>query len=393
MSPRCAGAGGDSVPRAPAQAPDFARRQAFAGVNVGVGMRNKAEGAVLALPHGAAKLPRVRVESYNEELRDPDGFVGDRASKRAFSAILEDWRERLRRLDEDPFGDTPSAEITKGKLDKVLTDGEPEAAGLIQGAIEEFAAEFAAVLRRFRQLKSWRGVKRVAVGGGLRGSRIGELAIGRAGVLLKTEGVDVDLVLIHHHPDEAALIGAGYLVPRWMLSGHDGFLAVDIGGTNMRAGIVTMPKKKKQTDLSKAEVARYEVWRHADDKPKREEAVERLVGMLKGLLKHAKKSELVLAPFIGVACPGIIREDGTIERGGQNLPGNWESSRFSLPQRLAEGVGRIDDHPVTVLMHNDAVVQGLSELPFMAEVERWGVFTIGTGLGNAVFTNTAEDDA
>ena len=38
-------------------------------------------------------------------------------------------------------------------------------------------------------------------------------------------------------------------------------------------------------------------------------------------------------------------------------------------------------------MHNDAVVQGLSQVPFMQDVERWGVLTIGTGLGNARFTN------
>ena len=38
-------------------------------------------------------------------------------------------------------------------------------------------------------------------------------------------------------------------------------------------------------------------------------------------------------------------------------------------------------------MHNDAVVQGLSEVPFMRDVKRWGVLTIGTGLGNARFTN------
>ena len=38
-------------------------------------------------------------------------------------------------------------------------------------------------------------------------------------------------------------------------------------------------------------------------------------------------------------------------------------------------------------MHNDAVVQGLSQVPFMQDVEHWGVLTIGTGLGNARFTN------
>jgi len=38
-------------------------------------------------------------------------------------------------------------------------------------------------------------------------------------------------------------------------------------------------------------------------------------------------------------------------------------------------------------MHNDAVAQGLSEVPYMGDVERWGIFPIGTGLGNARFTN------
>jgi hypothetical protein len=38
-----------------------------------------------------------------------------------------------------------------------------------------------------------------------------------------------------------------------------------------------------------------------------------------------------------------------------------------------------------VVMHNDAVVQGLSELPYV-EAKRWGVLTIGTGLGNARFS-------
>ena len=47
----------------------------------------------------------------------------------------------------------------------------------------------------------------------------------------------------------------------------------------------------------------------------------------------------------------------------------------------------IGDHDTAVLMHNDGVAQGLSEVPFMQDVEHWGVLTIGTGLGNARFTN------
>ena len=41
-----------------------------------------------------------------------------------------------------------------------------------------------------------------------------------------------------------------------------------------------------------------------------------------------------------------------------------------------------------VVMHNDAVVQGLSELPHVDDYKRWGVLTIGTGLGNARFSKS-----
>jgi hypothetical protein len=42
-------------------------------------------------------------------------------------------------------------------------------------------------------------------------------------------------------------------------------------------------------------------------------------------------------------------------------------------------------------MHNDAVAQGLSEATYMQDVEHWGVLTIGTGLGNARFTNPSKN--
>ncbi len=38
-------------------------------------------------------------------------------------------------------------------------------------------------------------------------------------------------------------------------------------------------------------------------------------------------------------------------------------------------------------LHNHAVAQGLSAAPAMRDVERWGVLTVGTGLGNARFSN------
>ncbi len=353
-----------------------------------------------ALPlvaHGSSELPAVVLDAHNIELRDEEGgFLGDRASFRAFMAILEDWRERVQDTDadgEDPFGEEAGRDLGKKRLDETLLHGDPEAAGLILGAIEEFAQELAAVTRRFLRAKGWKETQRIVVGGGLRDSRLGELAIGRASVILKAAGgIDIDLVPIRHHPDEAGLIGAAHLMPSWMFAGHDSLLAVDIGGTNIRAGVVALNLKKAR-DLSKAEVWKSSLWRHRDEdapSPSRDAAVERLAGMLRELVGKAEREGLKIAPFVGVGCPGLIREDGTIERGGQNLPGgNWESSRFSLARSLTEDLSEIGGHETVVLVHNDAVVQGLSQVPFMGDVERWGVLTIGTGLGNARFTNRA----
>jgi predicted NBD/HSP70 family sugar kinase len=154
----------------------------------------------------------------------------------------------------------------------------------------------------------------------------------------------------------------------------------------MRAGLVAL-NLKKAPDLSKAAVHQREIWRHADEQPKRDEAVEELTAMLRKLIRRAEKDGLNLTPFIGIGCPGKIEADGSIDRGAQNLPGNWESSRFNLPESITDAIPRIGEHETVVVLHNDAVVQGLSEAPFMTGVEHWGVLTLGTGLGNARFTN------
>jgi hypothetical protein len=346
-----------------------------------------------ALPvHGGRRLPSVEVDSYNLETKDEDGFVGDRVTKAAFRRILEKWRKPLRKSGEDPLGDKASEELDKKMLDNLLVEGEPEAAGVLQGAIEDFAQNLSDVIRRFLKLKAWQDTERIVIGGGFRASRVGELAIGRAEVILKADKINVDLTAVRNDPDEAGLIGSVHLVPPWMLKGYDSILAVDIGGTNIRAGIVDL-NRKRAADLSKAAVWKHELWRHAKEKDvSRDDAVNRLVKMLDKLIARAEKGERKLTPFIGIGCPGLIEEDGTIDRGAQNLPGNWTTSKFNLPSQLCEAIPRIGDHDTVILMHNDAVVQGLSEIPVMHDVARWGVLTIGTGLGNARFTNRAEDD-
>lgn len=346
--------------------------------------------AAAVMGHGSRVLPAVTVDTYNEELRDDEGFVGDRASGRAFRAILDDWRERVSAsLDEDPFGDTPTNEISKSKLDKVLVGSDTVAAGLVHTAIEEFAQELATVVRRFLRLEDWRGTERIVIGGGLSSTHFGQLAMGRAQVLLAGEGIEVELRQIDNHPDEAGLIGAVQLAPSWVLEGHDAIIAVDIGGTNMRAGIVELRMKKG--DVSKAAVWKMQHWRHRDDEPTRDEAVARLAEMVASLVEKAMNEKIKLAPFLGIGCPGLIDEQGAIVNGGQNLPGNWEEEGFNLVTALAARLPRIEGHEPVIVVHNDAVVQGLSEVPNMRDIERWGVLTIGTGLGNARFSNRDRD--
>jgi predicted NBD/HSP70 family sugar kinase len=340
--------------------------------------------------HGGTRLPSVDVDSFNIELKDDDGFLGDRASKGAFRKILDTLRKPLRSNGDDPLGKKNSAEIGKNELDEALVGDDIHASALVHGAIEEFAQELAYVTGRFLKSKAWADTERIVVGGGFRQSRVGELAIARTDILLKAADFDVDLVPIRFHPDEAGLIGCLHLAPSWIFEAHDSILAVDIGGTNIRCGVVET-RWKKAPDLSKAAVWKSDLWRHADDEPTREGAVKRLVKMLKGLIIEAEAEGLKLAPFIGISCPGVINEDGSIEKGAQNLPGNWESSKFNLPASLVEGIPQIGDHDTAVLVHNDGVAQGLSEVPFMQDVEHWGVMTIGTGLGNARFTNRSKE--
>ncbi|HVV41445.1 MAG TPA: ROK family protein [Nitrobacter sp.] len=340
--------------------------------------------------HGVPRLPSVDIDSYNIEIKDDDGFLGDRASKGAFRRILDDLRKPLKKNGGDPLGKTPSEDIAKASLDAMLAGDDVEAAALVHGAIEEFARELAYVTGRFLKTKAWADTECIVVGGGFRKSRAGEIAIARTDLILKGEGHKIHLIPIRFDPDEAGLIGCLHLAPSWIFEAFDSILAVDIGGTNIRCGVVET-RWKKASDLSRAAVWKSELWRHADDEPTREGAVKRLVKMLKELIAAAEKEGHKLAPFIGISCPGVIDEDGSIEKGAQNLPGNWESRTFNLPAALIEAIPEIGGHDTAILMHNDGVAQGLSEMPYMQDVSRWGVLTIGTGLGNARFTNRKKD--
>ncbi len=339
--------------------------------------------------HAASQLPGLSIDSYNLAIREPDGsgFVGDRASQTAFRELLDQARKR-QRTGKDPFGRKRSSEINRKTIDLVMVGGDPDAAHLVHFAVEEYAQRLAGVVQCFLAQPEWEGVEGIVVGGGMSESKFGGLAIRRAMRVLKEARAAVELEVLPHDPDEGGLIGWVHLLPPQVSERHDAFLAVDVGGTNLRCGIVEhrLRDGKDGRAGEKARLLEHMQWRHADDEPDRGEAIARLAGMLNGLNAQARTLGIDLAPFIGIAVPGRIDKNGGIPQGAQNLPGDWETP-FHLPRELRRRLHRIDGHVPGVVLHNDAVVQGLSARPRMRKLERWGALTVGTGLGNASYTN------
>ena len=334
--------------------------------------------------HGASALPDVLVESYNVELREKRRFVGDRANKKAFAALVEKWRKLVENKSDEKLRELSFKKLNKKKLEQILLEGDADAAGVVQAAIDDFAERLAGVIERYLEQPDWKKTELIFIGGGMSGSRIGELAVGRAQAVLYERKISLKLEVIDSDPDEAGLTGAAFLAPSWIFKGYDAILAADVGGTNMRAGVVELRRSKKGI-IEKVKVARSSIWEHAEDDPERAEAVDRLLGMFGKLVRWSRKNKIRLAPFVGIGCPGRIRMDGAIDRGAQNLPGNWEADRFNLPALVSEGITVVPGQRTAVVMHNDAVVQGLSELPRIGKTRHWAALTIGTGLGNAKF--------
>ena len=55
--------------------------------------------------HGSHRLVAVDIDSYNVELKDNMGFIGDRVSKGAFSKMIDHIRKTLRKGGDDPLGE------------------------------------------------------------------------------------------------------------------------------------------------------------------------------------------------------------------------------------------------------------------------------------------------
>lgn len=339
--------------------------------------------------HGASLLPAVRVTGYNLALRTGEGYLGDRANKSAFYRHLDRWRAIARRNGADPFDADSSSAIGRKALARAYDGRDARSAATVHGAIESFADAFAEVAARFLD-EAWPGVQRIAVGGGFRRGRIGEVAIARAQALLRSRGVEVGLLPIADHPDAAGLLGGVHLLPPSELADADALLAVDIGGSKLRCGLLRLRRAEDGDALARRpKLAALERWRHRDEPVGRDAMIDAMAQMLGRLAEEAARRRWRLAHQVVVGCPGQIAADGGIGRGTQNLPGDWSAPAFHLPAALQRRLPRIGRARTQVLMHNDAVVQGLSQIRAMRDVERWAVLTIGTGLGNAAYENLA----
>jgi len=70
--------------------------------------------AAPAVPvHGDTRLPSVGVDSYNVEIRDDEGLLGDRITSAAFREVIDHLRKLLRKQGEDPLGDGPTEDLSK----------------------------------------------------------------------------------------------------------------------------------------------------------------------------------------------------------------------------------------------------------------------------------------
>jgi hypothetical protein len=68
--------------------------------------------------HGSLNLPGIDVSSYSLTLKVGGGFIGDRASGRAFFGILAELRSPLCRAGTDPFGGKDTDDLSYRDIDK-----------------------------------------------------------------------------------------------------------------------------------------------------------------------------------------------------------------------------------------------------------------------------------
>ena len=72
----------------------------------------------------------------------------------------------------------------------------------------------------------------------------------------------------------------------------------------------------------------------------------------------------------------MIREDAVLRVMSKTSPNSGQTEDFNLTRTLTYVLATSSRRDACVLMHNNAVIQALTELTFLSEVERWRIMTI-----------------
>jgi glucokinase len=143
-------------------------------------------------------------------------------------------------------------------------------------------------------------------------------------------------------------------------------ICLDLGGTNLKGGIVS-----KKGVLSKHRSLPAEV----EQGPAR--ILQNLIGMTGMLLKEAEEESIPIEG-IGVSTPGIIDTDfGGLTGGAVNLPG-WQNTPFMKVI--------YQEFRISVFAHNDVTATALGEVTYGAGIGRRHVVmaSVGTGIGGGI---------
>ena len=134
-------------------------------------------------PPWIVRTAAVVVDDYNIELKDGEGFIGDRVSKSAFREMLEAWPGApARRSAPIRWAKGRAAISRKKRLDQILLgERSPRLRRGVQRRSRTSRRSSPGVARLFLRQEGWRDTQAIVVGGGFSDSRAGRLAIARAG--------------------------------------------------------------------------------------------------------------------------------------------------------------------------------------------------------------------
>jgi glucokinase len=139
-------------------------------------------------------------------------------------------------------------------------------------------------------------------------------------------------------------------------------IGVDLGGTNIKLGIVS--NKGKIINITSVKT-------HADEGP------DKVISQIIKGINHLQKGAKVKIKGIGIGAPGVVKHKKGIVEHPPNLPG-WGKVELRKVVRNSTGVN--------VFIENDANAAAIGEMIFGAgvDLESFIMITLGTGVGGGI---------